>query len=397
MKRHCFTLAPFFALIGLLLSPLAAHTSSSSTGQSNEPISTFYASNDNPIASVAFSPDGRLLALEFSYDSSEFELWDVSAGRAIANFSARGVDWWNATLSPDGQRLAGWTDDGTIELWDVSGGVQHRTTISAYGFETDDDEDEMDLSFSLDGRLLASSGHNWSDFYGAEFKVWDVLRGVQHGITIDDKNSNEGSVASLVFSPDGRLLASLNNSGTVRLWDVSRGARVATISAHEEGASDGLSFSSDGSLLASAGSRWSPPGVWSSGNPDEGDEIKEVKVWDVSTGQSIATLEGSPPVSFSPKGRVLASASANKIRWVWEWNEDGSGSGSGSHSGGQNIELWDVSTGQSIATLPLSGDLKERNNRPQALVFSPDGRLLASQFWNAVQLWDVSEWIPKHG
>ena len=64
-------------------------------------------------------------------------------------------------------------------------------------------------------------------------------------------------------------------------------------------------------------------------NPDEGDEIKEVKVWDVSTGQSIATLEGSPPVSFSPKGRVLASASANKIRWVWEWNEDGSGSGSG--------------------------------------------------------------------
>ena len=173
MKRHCFTLVPFFALIGLILSPLAAHTSSSSTGQSNEPIFTFYAS----IASVAFSPDGRLLVLEFPYDSSEFELWDVSAGRAIAiaNFSARGVNYsWRATLSPDGQWLAGWKDDGTIELWDVSDGVQHRTTISAYGFETDDYGDEMELSFSLDGRLLASSGQNWSDFDGAEFKVWDV-------------------------------------------------------------------------------------------------------------------------------------------------------------------------------------------------------------------------------
>ena len=125
-------------------------------------------------------------------------------------------------------------------------------------------------------------------------------RGVQHGTTIDDKNSNEGSVASLVLSPDGRLLASLSVSGPVRLWDVSRGARVATISAHEQSGNNGLSFSADGRLLASAGSRWSPPGLWRFGNPDEGDEIKEVKVWDVSTGQSIATLEGSAPVSFSP-------------------------------------------------------------------------------------------------
>ena len=94
MKRHCFTLVPFFALIGLLLSPLAAHTSSSSTGQSNEPISTFYASDSSYgyIISVDFSPDGRLLVLESSHsDSSKVKLWDVSADRAIAiaTFSAR--------------------------------------------------------------------------------------------------------------------------------------------------------------------------------------------------------------------------------------------------------------------------------------------------------------------
>ena len=186
MKRHCFTFVPFFALIGLLLSPLAAHTSSSSTGQSSEPISTFYASNDNAIASVAFSPDGRLLALEFSYDSSEFSLWDVSAGRAIANFSARGVKLWSATLSPNGQWLAGWKGDGTIELWDVSGGVQHVATISAYdaAYEYEERyEIETDVSFSPDGRRLVSIGRDpgrpplWLE--GFEFKLWDLSHGVQ--------------------------------------------------------------------------------------------------------------------------------------------------------------------------------------------------------------------------
>ena len=39
--------------------------------------------------------------------------------------------------------------------------------------------------------------------------------------------------------------------------------------------------------------------------------------------------------------------------------------------------------------------LIQGNRQPEALVFSPDGQLLASQFWNAVQLWDVSEWIPQ--
>ena len=400
MKRHCFTSYPFFALIGLILSPLAAHTSSSSTGQSNEPISTFYASDGNSITSVFFSPDGRLLALEVegtddpSNDPSKFKLWDVSAGQSIANFTPRMRDgWWNAAFSPDGRLLTlGGGSNGAIELWDVSRGAQHVAMISTSAHESYDDDRGNGisaLSFSPDGRLLASGGR--SDFL---VKLWDVSRR-EHIATIDSDGKG-GTITSVVFSPDGRLLAYWKaGDARIKLWDVSRREHVATISAHEDDAFDGLSFSSDGSLLASAGSRWSPPGVQWSENPDEGDEIKEVKVWDVSTGQSIATLEGSPPVSFSPKGRVLASASANKIRWVWEWNEDGSGSGSGSHSGGKNIELWDVSTGQSIATLPLSGDLKDRNEQPRALVFSPDGRLLASQFWNAVQLWDVSEWIPQ--
>ena len=287
---------------------------------------------------------------------------------------------------PDGRLLTLGGSNDVIELWDVSRGAQHVAIISASAHES---YGVSALSFSPDGRLLASGGQ--SDFL---VKLWDVSRR-EHIATTDFYEA--GTVTSVVFSPDGRLLAYWNaGQGRIKLWDVSRREHVATISAHEEDASDdGLAFSSDGSLLASAGSRWSPPGVQGGDGDGEGDQIEEVKVWDVSTGQSIATLLGSAPVSFSPNSRLLASASANKNRWVWKRHEDGGRSGSASSSGGQNIKLWDVSTGQSIATLPLSGDLKAHNNQPQALVFSPDGRLLASQFSGAVQLWDVSEWIPQ--
>ena len=174
---------------------------------------------------------------------------------------------------------------------------------------------------------------------------------------------------------------------------MSRREQVATIFAHERAAYGDLSFSSDGSLAALRRGQDGRRRGWGYRTlvKVKGTRSRRLRCGDVSTGRSIATLAASAPVSFPPKGRVLASASASKVRWVF--NEDGSGSGTS--SGGQNIELWDVSTGQSIATLPLSGDLKAHNNQPQALVFSPDGRLLASQFWDAVQLWDVSEWTPQ--
>ena len=389
MKRHCFTLTPFFALIGLLLSPLAAHTSSSSTGQSNEPISTFYAP-DGHIASMVFSPDGRLLVLTIEdLDSSEFKLWDVSTGQSIANFSTRGVDLESVTFSSDGQRLAGWnewideTDDVTIELWDVSRGGQHVATISAH--ETGVHGAVSMVSFSPDGQLLASGGAS-----DTLVKLWDVSRGGQQVATFPLHDS-QGVVVGLGFSPDGRLLASYGQFGPVILWDVSREGQVATFSMPHErnglaghSSSGSLLFSPDGRQLASAGQRWKRPL-----GDEEHEATTEVKLLDVSTGQSIATFSGDVPMSFSPNGRLLASVSQETTRWFYDDKGEYEGQTS---SGGKDIKLWDVSTGQSIATLP---SLKELNEQPQALVFSPDGQLLASQFWDAIQLWDVSEWIPQ--
>ena len=106
------------------------------------------------------------------------------------------------------------------------------------------------------------------------------------------------------------------------------------------------------------------------------------------SGKQVATLTGGGPVSFSPNGGLLASASAVKIRWV----PHGDGGAGGESSGGQEIKLWDVSTGESIATLLLS-DITF-GYPTNMMVFSPDGRLLASSTHRTVALWDVSEWMP---
>ena len=155
------------------------------------------------------------------------------------------------------------------------------------------------------------------------------------------------SVNSVSFSPDGATLASGSGDGTVKLWDVATGEPIATLQGHTDWVNS-VSFSPDGATLASG----------------SGDGT--VKLWDVATGEPIATLQGHTDwvnsVSFSPDGATLAS-----------------GSGDGT------VKLWDVATGEPIATLQGHTDWIN------SVSFSPDGATLASGSYDGtILLWDVA-------
>ena len=158
-----------------------------------------------------------------------------------------------------------------------------------------------------------------------------------------------GEVYSVAFSPDGQTLASGSRDDTIKLWNVATGGSIATLTGDSCGVYS-VAFSPDGQTLASGG-------------------YKTIKLWDVPTQEKIATLTGHSDevhsVAFSPDGKTLASG--NRYDTI--------------------IKLWDVATGRSIAT--LKGHSKSKS--VWSVAFSPDGKTLASGSWDqTIKLWDVA-------
>jgi serine/threonine protein kinase len=144
----------------------------------------------------------------------------------------------------------------TIKLWRVSDGALVRTLTGHTGWV-------RSVSFSPDGSLLASGSGITPSSCGAWRMVWKCApsRGTQMWVW------------SVSFSPDGRLLASGSNDKTIKLWRVSDGALVRTLTGHTDWVTS-VSFSPDGRLLAS--------GSWD----------KTIKLWRVSDGALVRTLTG---------------------------------------------------------------------------------------------------------
>jgi len=218
------------------------------------------------IKAVAFSPDGRWLASA----GWNVKLWDVQKREELATF-AHDAWVWAVAFSSDGQWLATGTEDGTVNVWNPR---TRRVVTTLEG----DANAVFSVKFSPDNRILASSG------YHGEIKLWAAREWTLLGTL----RSTTGTVKEIAFSPDGTVLASTGHE-IIDLWEVASGAHITSLQGHS-GWVNAVAFSSDGTTLTSGG------------------EDETLRLWDIAPyvePQQFAARDRVRLVYFLPRGRSL--------------------------------------------------------------------------------------------
>lgn len=236
--------------------------------------------------------------------------------------------------------------------------------------------------FSPDGKLLATASDDGS------LCLWSM----PDGKLVRKLEPGFGEIKSADFSPNNLLLTASTWEGYIGLWEISNGNLLRTIKNENRGFKD-VKFSPDGSTLAAG--------------LDDG----TIQLWSVSNGSLLLSLEGHTAavykVAFSPDGRTLASASEDLSIMLWtlqdgaplntlqghsqlvtdvSFSHDGSLLASGSEDG--TVRLWRTADGEVLSILPQDEGIL-------SVAFSPDSHYLASSGWgNLIYFWGISEAIP---
>ncbi len=197
------------------------------------------------------------------------------------------------------------------------------------------------LAYSPDGKMVASGG------WDTTVRLWDVAAGTQLAVF----DGHRTRVHRVAFSPDGKTLASAADEPNVLLWDVEKKRRKMPLVGHPSWVTD-LAFHRDGKMLATV---------------THAQNDRRVILWDLDTGKPLAEWVPHPKethsVAFSPDGTILATGGDDKLIKLWDW---------------KTHKLLRELKGHSA---PISF---------RALSFHPDGTTLLSTDEGTARLWDVA-------
>ncbi|WP_020113743.1 NB-ARC domain-containing protein [Streptomyces bottropensis] len=242
-----------------------------------------------------------------------------------------------------------------------------------------------EMAFSPDDTRLATGDND-----GA-VRIWNLATGA----TLHTPPGPGGAVFAVAFSPDGARLASGDLDSTVRIWDPATGATLHTLTGHA-GEVYAVAFSPDGTRFATGGTD------------------STVRIWDPATGATLHTLTGHAgevhAVAFSPDGTRLATGGTDSTVRIWDpatgatlhtltghayavfavaFSPDGTRLATGGTDG--TVRIWDPATGATLHTPPGPGGVV------YAVAFSPDGTRFATGGTDStVRIWDPATGATLH-
>ncbi len=263
---------------------------------------------------ISFSPDGTLLAS--ASDDKSAKLWTVATGEEVPGWApVLESKATRAVFSPDGRRVAVAANDGSVQIVDVQSSAKVLVLAKAM-------DAVNDIAFGPEGKLLASAcqdgtvtiwGKPGALRYGSAFTAVAyspdgqmLVAGSSDGTVMSESWSvpaHVGKINAIAFAPDSKLFATAGDDGAILLWDAATGKQLAPRLVHSFRGVSGISFSQDGTTLASAGLL-------------DG----TIKLWDMKSRKEIVQLlavkqERLRAVAFVPPGHDrLAVAADNSIR-----------------------------------------------------------------------------------
>lgn len=279
--------------------------------------------------SVKFSPDGQTLAA--GYFSGEIHLRDAQELKIQATFKCEGLHMTRSIdFSPCGNKLAATSYDKIVRVWNLGKPEAPPAELTGHQAVL------YALAFSPKGDLLVSADSN------GVLGVWDAEEDYKLRLFTEETDW----IWSIAFSPDGKFVASAHQDEKARLWDIESGEQITEFASSRP--RDTTKYKGDDRQIQrtlqwlEAGSEYKPTPKAIAFSPDgtliAGGVFREIRLWDATTYETQMVIclphgcQRAEALTFSPSGRYLVSGAS------WQGTNKVS------------IRLWEVATGENIAT-----------------------------------------------